>query len=105
MWKRQWNITNKSASFEKEEVQKVQKVIYWSYYIDNLNFKKNNNKKLWQGDEACPLIKQGRSKLMNIEEKIQAKGLTIQFHLHLLTNNEWLADFSRYCTFNILLLL
>ena len=25
-----------------------------------------------------------------------AKALIIQFHLHLLTNNHWLADFLRY---------
>ena len=24
--------------------------------------------------------------------------MIIQFHLHLLTNNQWLTDFSRYCT-------
>ena len=28
---------------------------------------KKSNKKLWRGDETCSLIKQGRSKHMNIE--------------------------------------
>ena len=48
---------------------------------------------IWQ-DEACPLIKEGRSKRMGIQGQTLAKTLIIQFHLHLLTNKQWLADFK-----------
>ena len=43
-------------------------------------------------DEACPLIKEGRSKHMDIQGQTPAKALIIQFHLHLSTNKQWLAD-------------
>ena len=45
-------------------------------------------------DEASPLIKEGRSKRMDIQGKTPAKNLIIQFHLHLSINNQWLADFK-----------
>ena len=48
---------------------------------------------IWQ-DEACPLIKEGRSKRMGIQGQTVAKTLIIQYHLHLLTNKQWLADFK-----------
>ena len=48
---------------------------------------------IWQ-DEACPLIKEGCSILMDIQGTTPAKTLIIQFHLHLSANKQWLADFK-----------
>ena len=45
-------------------------------------------------DEACLLIKQGRSKCMDLQGQAPAKTLIIQFHLHLSTNKQWLAGFK-----------
>ena len=45
-------------------------------------------------DEAYPLIKEGRSKRMDIQWQTLAKTLIIQFHLHLSTKKQWLADFK-----------
>ena len=45
-------------------------------------------------DEGCPIIKEGRSKRMDTQGYTQAKPLIIQFHLHLSTNKQWLADFK-----------
>ena len=45
-------------------------------------------------DEACLLIKQGRSKCMDLQRQAPAKTLIIQFHLHLSTNKQWLAGFK-----------
>ena len=45
-------------------------------------------------NEASPLTKEGRSKRMDIQGQIPAKTLIIQFHLHLLTNKQWLVDFK-----------
>ena len=81
---------------------RVQNVIYWSYYFDNLNLWKKSNKKSWQGYEACPFIKQGCSKRMDNERHTPAKTLIIQFQLHLSTKSDWLADFSRSCTSHLL---
>ena len=36
------------------------------------------------------------------QSKAPAKTLIIQFHLHVSTNNHWLAGFSRYCTPHLL---
>ena len=45
-------------------------------------------------NEASPLIRKGRSKRMDIQGQTPAKTLMIQFHLHLSTNKQWLADFK-----------
>ena len=45
-------------------------------------------------DEACPLIKEARSKHIDIQGQAPAKTLIIQFHFYLSTNKQWLADFS-----------
>ena len=47
---------------------------------------------------SLPLIKERRSKCMDIEKQAPVKNLLIQFHLHLSNNTQWLADFSRYFT-------
>ena len=44
-------------------------------------------------DEACPLIKERRSKRMDIQRQTLAKSSIIQFH-HLLTNKQWLVHFK-----------
>ena len=43
-------------------------------------------------DEASPLIKEGHSKRMDIQGQTPAETLIIQFHIHLSTNKQWLAD-------------
>ena len=45
-------------------------------------------------DEATHLIKEGRRRRMDIQGQAPAKTLIIQFHLHLSTNKQWLADFK-----------
>ena len=45
-------------------------------------------------DEASPLVKEGHSKRMDIQGQAPAKTLIIQFHLHLSTNKQWLANFK-----------
>ena len=75
---------------------KVQNIIYWSYILII--------QVLWK-KRACPLTKQGRSKLKDMERQAPARTLIMQFHLHLSTNRKWLADFSRYCTSHLLLLI
>ena len=45
-------------------------------------------------DEATHLIKEGRRRRMDIQGQAPAKALIIQFHLHLSTNKQWLADFK-----------
>ena len=45
-------------------------------------------------DEACHLIKEARSKRIDIQEQAPTKTLIIQFHLHLSTSKQWLADFK-----------
>ena len=95
MWKRHSNITIKSAPFASGvdfKALRLQRnfliILHWQS-----KFYEKSNKKSWQRDEACPLIKQERSKRMDIEEKTPAKTLIIQSHLHLSSNNEWLAEF------------
>ena len=44
--------------------------------------------------QACPLIKQARNKRMGIHGQAPAKTLIIQFHPHLSTDKQWLADFK-----------
>ena len=63
------------------------------------------SKKVDEGDEACLLTKEGRSKRLDTDGQTQAKTLTIQFHLHLSTNNQTFQDivhliyFYQYNTF------
>ena len=45
-------------------------------------------------DQDCPLIKEGRSKCMDIQGQTPGKTLIIQFHLHHLQNKLELADFK-----------
>ena len=45
-------------------------------------------------DEARLLITEGRSKRKDIQGQTPAKHLIIQFHLRILTNKQWLADFK-----------
>ena len=44
--------------------------------------------------KVCPLIKEGRSERMDIQVQTPRKTLIIQFHLHISTNKQWLADFK-----------
>ena len=43
-------------------------------------------------DEVSPLIKEGCSKRIGNQGQAPAKTLIIQYHLHLSTNKQWLAD-------------
>ena len=51
--------------------------------------------------KPADLIMEERSKRLDIQGQIPAKALFIHFYL---TNDQWLADFSKYCTFHLLLL-
>ena len=44
--------------------------------------------------EVCPLLKEGRSERMDIQGQTPANTLIIQFHLHLSTIKQWLAEFE-----------
>ena len=48
--------TKQTSKNVADKTFKVQNMIYWTYYIDNLNVIKKSNRKSWQGDEACPVI-------------------------------------------------
>ena len=84
---------------------KIQSVIYWSHYIDNLNVMKKSNKKPWQGDIVCLLIREVHINRMDVQGQTPAKTFITQSNLHILTNNQWLSDFWKYCTSHLLLLI
>ena len=42
-------------------------------------------------------LNKGRNQKLDIERQALAKNLIIHFHLHVLINNHWLENFSRYC--------
>ena len=73
--------------------------------MSNIIVMKKSSEKFGLGDEAYPLINQEHSKHVDIEGKTLVNTLIIQLPLHLSNFNEWLADFSRYCTSHLLLLI
>lgn len=61
-------------------------------YLENLNFMKKKEKR-WQKNESCHLLKDGSSKLTNIDRQSWPIILILPLYLHLMTNEHWQAYF------------